>query len=164
MGEKLHCPFCHNDDSRVIDSRIAEEGNAIRRRRECTKCNKRFTTIETAALSVKKRSGTLEPFSREKVISGVRKACQGRPVSSDDLAKLAQQVEENLRASGKSQIDSHCIGRAILEPLRELDVVAYLRFASVYSSFDDLDDFQTAIDEIRLQQNAANAATILAGQ
>ncbi|MBS5918821.1 MAG: transcriptional regulator NrdR [Varibaculum cambriense] len=160
----MHCPFCHNDDSRVIDSRIAEEGNAIRRRRECTKCNKRFTTIETAALSVKKRSGTLEPFSREKVISGVRKACQGRPVSSDDLAKLAQQVEENLRASGKSQIDSHCIGRAILEPLRELDVVAYLRFASVYSSFDDLDDFQTAIDEIRLQQNAANAATILAGQ
>ena len=164
MGEKLHCPFCHNDDSRVIDSRTAEEGNAIRRRRECTKCNKRFTTIETAALSVKKRSGTLEPFSREKVISGVRKACQGRPVSSDDLAKLAQEVEENLRASGKSQIDSHCIGRAILEPLRELDVVAYLRFASGYSSFDDLEDFQTAIDEIRSQQKAANAGTILAEQ
>ena len=150
MGEKLHCPFCHNDDSRVIDSRIAEEGNAIRRRRECTKCNKRFTTIE--------------PFSREKVIIGVRKACQGRPVSSDDLAKLAQQVEEDLRASGKSQIDSHSIGTAILGPLRELDVVAYLRFASVYSSFDDLDDFQTAIDEIRSQQNAANAETVLADQ
>ena len=110
---------------------------------------------------MKKRSGILEPFSREKVISGVRKACQGRPVSSDDLAQLAQQVEENLRASGKSQIDSQRIGRAILEPLRELDVVAYLRFASVYSSFDDLEDFQTAIDEIRSQQKA-NAAAILA--
>lgn len=164
MGEKLHCPFCHNDDSRVIDSRTAEEGNAIRRRRECTKCNKRFTTIESAALSVKKRSGTLEPFSREKVISGVRKACQGRPVSSDDLAKLAQQVEEDLRASGKSQIDSHSIGRAILRPLRELDVVAYLRFASVYSSFDDLDDFQAAIDEIRAEQDEANAETTLVAQ
>lgn len=159
MGEALHCPFCHNDDSRVIDSRTAEDGNAIRRRRECTACNKRFTTIESAALSVRKRSGILEPFSREKVVSGVKKACQGRPVSHDDLAKLAQQVEEDLRATGKSQIDSHSIGRAILRPLRELDVVAYLRFASVYSSFDDLDDFQTAIDEIRAEQNEASSET-----
>ncbi len=157
MGETLHCPFCHNDDSRVIDSRTAEDGNAIRRRRECTACNKRFTTIESAALSVRKRSGILEPFSREKVVSGVKKACQGRPVSNDDLAKLAQQVEEDLRATGKSQIDSHSIGRAILRPLRELDVVAYLRFASVYSSFDDLDDFQAAIDEIRAEQDETNA-------
>nr|WP_122820662.1 transcriptional regulator NrdR [Varibaculum vaginae] len=154
----MHCPFCHNDDSRVIDSRTAEDGNAIRRRRECTACNKRFTTIESAALSVRKRSGILEPFSREKVVSGVKKACQGRPVSSDDLAKLAQLVEEDLRATGKSQIDSHSIGRAILGPLRELDVVAYLRFASVYSSFDDLNDFQAAIDEIRAEQDQAIAA------
>ena len=125
MGEILHCPFCHNDDSRVIDSRTADDGNAIRRRRECTSCNKRFTTIESAALAVRKRSGILEPFSREKVVSGVKKACQGSPVSHDDLAKLAQQVEEDLRATGKSQIDSQSIGRAILRPLRELDVVAY---------------------------------------
>lgn len=157
MGEILHCPFCHNDDSRVIDSRTADDGNAIRRRRECTSCNKRFTTIESAALAVCKRSGILEPFSREKVVSGVKKACQGRPVSHDDLAKLAQQVEEDLRATGKSQIDSQSIGRAILRPLRELDVVAYLRFASVYSSFDNLDDFQTAIDEIRAEQDEASS-------
>ena len=164
MGETLHCPFCHNDDSRVIDSRTAEDGNAIRRRRECTACNKRFTTIESAALSVRKRSGILEPFSREKVVSGVKKACQGRPVSDDDLAKLAQQVEEDLRATGKSQINSHSIGRAILRPLRELDVVAYLRFASVYSSFDDLDDFQTAIDEIRAEQDETSAEITPAAQ
>lgn len=157
MGEILHCPFCHNDDSRVIDSRTADDGNAIRRRRECTSCNKRFSTIESAALAVRKRSGILEPFSREKVVSGVKKACQGRPVSHDDLAKLAQQVEEDLRATGKSQIDSQSIGRAILRPLRELDVVAYLRFASVYSSFDNLDDFQTAIDEIRAEQDEASS-------
>lgn len=160
----MHCPFCHNDDSRVIDSRMAEDGNAIRRRRECTKCCKRFTTLETSALSVNKRSGTLELFSRQKVISGVKKACQGRPVSDDNLAHLAQQVEEDLRSTGKSQIDSHSIGRAILGPLRELDVVAYLRFASVYSSFDDLDDFQAAIDEIRARQQEANSQTKLEAQ
>lgn len=150
----MHCPFCHHDDSRVTDSRTVEDGNAIRRRRECIKCQRRFTTIETTTLNVMKRSGTLEPFSRQKVINGVHKACQGRPVSDDDLAKLAQQVEEKLRETGKAQVDTHSIGLAILEPLRELDIVAYLRFASVYSSFENIADFEKAIQELKLQQES----------
>lgn len=148
----MHCPFCNHDDSRVIDSRTSEEGAAIRRRRECTVCGKRFSTLETATLMVLKRSGILEPFSREKVVSGVKKACQGRPVIDAELAKLAQSVEFTLRETGKAQIDTHSIGMAILDPLRKLDIVAYLRFASVYSCFETLEDFETAIAEIREEQ------------
>ncbi|MEE6274037.1 transcriptional regulator NrdR [Georgenia wangjunii] len=150
----MHCPFCRHEDSRVIDSRTAEDGSAIRRRRQCPSCGRRFTTLETSSLSVIKRSGVVEPFSREKVVSGVRKACQGRPVSDDDLALLAQQVEEAVRASGAAQIDAHEIGLAILGPLRALDEVAYLRFASVYSAFSSLDDFEAAIKALRAQHAA----------
>ena len=158
----MHCPYCHNTDSRVIDSRIAEDGNAIRRRRQCPDCGKRFTTIETAALTVRKRSGVVQPFSREKVIEGVKKACQGRPISSDLLARLAQRVEETLRATGRAEVDSADVGKAILEPLRELDVIAYLRFASVYSAFTTLDDFEAAIHEVRsqLEKEAADNSAI----
>lgn len=145
----MHCPFCHNTDSRVIDSRSLDEGQAIRRRRECPACKRRFTTTETASLVVVKRSGATEPFSREKIIDGVWKACQGRPVSRDDLAVLASQVEEAVRTSGAAHINSDDIGRVILGPLRDLDQIAYLRFASVYSNFEDLDDFQRAIEELR---------------
>lgn len=148
----MHCPFCRHVDSRVIDSRTAEDGSSIRRRRECPNCHRRFTTMETSSLSVVKRSGVVEPFSRAKVVSGVRKACQGRPVSDDDLAVLAQQVEEAVRASGAAQIDANDVGRAILGPLRELDEVAYLRFASVYSAFSSLEDFETAIATLRREQ------------
>ncbi|PYF99848.1 transcriptional repressor NrdR [Georgenia satyanarayanai] len=148
----MHCPFCRNADSRVIDSRTADDGSAIRRRRECTACHRRFTTIETSSLSVVKRSGVVEPFSREKVVAGVRKACQGRPVSDDDLALLAQQVEETVRAAGAAQINAHEVGLAILGPLRELDEVAYLRFASVYSAFTSLEDFETAITALRAER------------
>lgn len=145
----LYCPFCRHADSRVIDSRTAEDGSAIRRRRQCPSCGRRFSTLETASLTVVKRSGVNEPFSRDKVVSGVRKACQGRPVSDDDLALLAQQVEETLRSSGAAQVEAHDIGLAILGPLRTLDEIAYLRFASVYSSFASLEDFETAIAELR---------------
>lgn len=141
----MHCPFCHGDDSRVVDSRLAEDGSAVRRRRECVQCHRRFTTIEVAALNVVKRSGVVEPFTREKIISGVRKACQGRPVSQDELAVLAQQVEDTLRDSGCAEVPAHEIGLTILGPLRELDEVAYLRFASVYRAFDSLKDFEQEI-------------------
>ena len=154
---RVHCPFCRYESSRVVDSRTSDDGTAIRRRRECPKCGRRFTTIETASLSVRKRSGVAEPFRRDKVIMGVRRACQGRPVSDDDLAVLAQKVEETVRASGQSQVDSHQIGLAILGPLRELDEIAYLRFASVYSDFSSLDDFETAIAELRAAHEAAGA-------
>jgi transcriptional repressor NrdR len=114
-------------------------------------CLRRFTTIETASLSVVKRSGVTEPFSREKIVSGVRKACQGRPVSEDDLAMLAQRVEETLRSTGSAELDAHEIGLTILGPLRELDEVAYLRFASVYQAFDSLEDFEAAIGALRAE-------------
>ena len=147
----MYCPFCRHPDSRVVDSRTSDDGLAIRRRRQCPECGRRFTTTETATLNVVKRSGILEPFSREKIVTGVRKACQGRPVSESDLALLAQRVEETIRATGVSQIDANDIGLAILPPLRELDEVAYLRFASVYQGFDSLEDFETAIELLRVE-------------
>lgn len=122
---------------------------SIRRRRQCPECGRRFSTLETASLSVIKRSGVTEPFSREKIASGVKKACQGRPVTDQDLVQLAQKVEEAIRQTGASQVDANDIGLSILEPLRELDEVAYLRFASVYQAFEGLDDFEAAIDTLR---------------
>ena len=151
----MHCPFCRHSDSRVIDSRTSDDGLAIRRRRQCPECGKRFSTTETASLTVTKRSGIAEPFSREKIVTGVRKACQGRPVTDADLAFLAQRVEETLRATGASQLDANDIGLAILPPLRELDEVAYLRFASVYQAFENLDDFEEAIARLRREDAAA---------
>ena len=145
----MHCPFCRYTDSKVIDSRTAEDGTVIRRRRSCPQCNRRFTTIETAALLVVKRSGVTEPFSREKVVGGVRKACQGRPVTEDQIAQLAQRVEEAIRARGLAELPSHEVGLEILGPLRDLDLVAYLRFASVYRAFESLDDFEAEIAALR---------------
>jgi len=145
----VHCPFCRHPDSRVIDSRSAEDGAAIRRRRSCPRCGKRFTTQETVLLMVAKRSGVTEPFSRDKIIAGVRRACQGRPVDEDALAKLGHQVEEAIRATGVAEIASHEVGLAILGPLRELDEVAYLRFASVYRGFESLEDFEREIRALR---------------
>ena len=106
----MHCPFCRHTDSRVIDSRTADDGLSIRRRRQCPSCNRRFTTLESASLNVVKRSGATEPFSRMKVIAGVRKACQGRPVTEDQLALLAQHVEESIRACGSAEVDAHEVG------------------------------------------------------
>ena len=154
----MFCPFCRHPDSRVIDSRTSDDGLSIRRRRQCPECGRRFSTTETASLNVIKRSGVVEPFSRDKVVSGVRKACQGRPVTDSDLAVLAQKVEESIRQTGTSQIDANEIGLAILTPLRELDKVAYLRFASVYQAFDSLEDFEGAIALLRVEQ-ATDAAT-----
>ncbi|MCO5974539.1 MULTISPECIES: transcriptional regulator NrdR [Actinoallomurus] len=145
----MHCPFCRHTDSRVIDSRTTDDGAAIRRRRSCPECGRRFTTQETVLMMVAKRSGVTEPFSRDKIIAGVRRACQGRPVNEDALAMLGQRVEEAIRATGNAEIPSHQIGLAILGPLRELDEVAYLRFASVYRGFETLDDFAKEIESLR---------------
>lgn len=145
----MRCPYCRHADTRVVDSRDANEGDAIRRRRACPECGKRFTTVEETHLSVAKRNGVTEPFSRAKVIAGVRKACQGRPVDSDDLDLLAQQVEETIREGGAAEVPAHEVGLAILSPLKALDEVAYLRFASVYKGFEDLTDFEAEIASLR---------------
>jgi transcriptional repressor NrdR len=123
----------------------------IRRRRSCPECGKRFTTLEEAVLAVVKRSGVTEPFSRGKIIAGVRKACQGRPVNDDAIAVLAQEVEEAIRARGVAEVPSQEVGLVILGPLRRLDEVAYLRYASVYRSFDSLEDFEREITILRAQ-------------
>jgi transcriptional repressor NrdR len=145
----MFCPYCKHNDSRVVDSRGTEDGQSIRRRRECPECSRRFTTNETITLNVVKRNGVTEPFSREKVIKGVSRACQGRPVDADDLALLAARVEEAVRASGAAEVPSNEVGLAILGPLRELDEVAYLRFASVYRAFESLADFELEIEDLR---------------
>lgn len=145
----MHCPFCRHSDSRVVDSRTTDDGTAIRRRRQCPDCSRRFTTVENASLTVIKRSGVTEPFSRDKVIAGVRKACQGRPVTEDALAQLGQRVEEAVRATGSAELSTHDVGLAILGPLQDLDLVAYLRFASVYRAFESLSDFEAAIEVLR---------------
>ncbi|NBQ92405.1 MAG: transcriptional repressor NrdR [Micrococcales bacterium] len=148
----MHCPFCRHADSRVIDSRTAEDGSSIRRRRECPECGSRFSTTETASISVLKRGGSTEPFSREKIVNGVRKACQGRPVTDGDLAVLAQSVEETIRATGAAQVEAQEVGLAILEPLRKLDEVAFMRFASVYQGWDTLEDFEAAIAVLKVER------------
>ena len=153
----MHCPFCRNPDTKVIDSRATDDGGAIRRRRACAECGKRFTTQENVLVMVAKRSGVTEPFSREKIIAGVRRACQGRPVDEDALAKLGQRVEEAIRSSGSAEIPSHEIGLAILGPLGELDEVAYLRFASVYRSLSSADDFEREIEALRAHRGVPSS-------
>ncbi len=145
----MRCPYCRHPDSRVVDSREADDGALIRRRRSCPECGRRFTTVEEAVLAVVKRSGVTEPFSRAKIASGVRKACQGRPVDEDSIALLAQRVEDAVRAGGAAEVPSQDVGLAILGPLRDLDEVAYLRFASVYRSFESLSDFEREIEGLR---------------
>lgn len=147
----MYCPYCRHTDSRVLDSRVAEDGAAIRRRRQCPSCERRFTTLEQMQLVVVKRSGVVEPFSRDKVVNGVRKACKGRPVSEADLARLGQQVEESLRAGGQAEIPADEVGLAILRPLSSLDAVAYLRFASVYKQYSSVEDFEAEIHNLRKQ-------------
>lgn len=148
----MHCPYCRHTDSKVLDSRVAEDGGAIRRRRQCPSCERRFTTLEQMQLAVVKRSGVVEPFARDKAISGVRKACKGRPVTEDQLARLGALVEDSLRAAGQPEVPSDEVGVAILGPLRELDQVAYLRFASVYRQFTSADDFEAEIALLRVEQ------------
>ncbi len=148
----MHCPFCRHVDSRVMDSRTSDDGSSIRRRRQCPECGSRFSTLETSSLLVAKRGGTTEPFSRDKIVNGVRKACQGRPVTESDLAMLAQTVEEAIRTTGSAQVEAHEVGLAILEPLRKLDEVAFMRFASVYQGWESLEDFEVAIAVLKVER------------
>ena len=148
----MHCPYCHHSDSRVLDSRVTEDGASIRRRRQCLSCQRRFTTVEQMQLMVVKKGDVVEPFSRDKVINGVRKACKGRPVTGKQLARLGQTVEDTVRATGQAEVCSEDVGVAILKPLSELDAVAYLRFASVYKHYQCVDDFLAEIARMKAEQ------------
>lgn len=141
----MRCPYCSAEEDKVVDSRTAEEGRAIRRRRECLNCGRRYTTFERpeeVPLLVMKRNGIEEPFLRDKVMEGIRRACKNRPVSEGEMSALVDDVEEAMRLDGRRPLPSAEIGREILERLRHLDEVAYLRFASVYKDFQELNDFE----------------------
>ena len=147
----MYCPSCRADDTKVIDSREAEEGAAIRRRRMCPQCSHRFTTyerLEELPLSVIKSHGGREPFDRAKVMSGIRAACKGRPVTAEQILVMSESVEDEVRMHG-TEVTSAQVGLAVLDRLRELDAVAYLRFASVYKNFDEAGDFE---QELQLLQ------------
>ena len=160
----VRCPACGSFDDKVIDSRQADDGSAIRRRRACVACSRRFTTferVEEAPLVVTKRSGDRVPFDRAKIVSGIRAAAKGRPVDADDGAaadELASAVEDGLRLEGRAEVSSEEIGRAVLERLREADQVAAIRFASVYLGFDDLADFEREVTLLAKRTEPKRAA------
>lgn len=147
----MMCPFCGHDDTRVIDSRLGKEGNNIRRRRECIACGKRFTTyerIEEALPLIVKKDGRREAFDRTKIIGGLKKACEKRPISISSIEKMVDRIELSMQESGEKEIDASRIGEAIMEQLRDIDQVAYVRFASVYRSFKDINEFMSELKEI----------------
>jgi transcriptional repressor NrdR len=153
------CPVCHSVDTKVVDSRSADGGLAIRRRRECVDCHRRFSTferVEEAPLVVVKRSGGHEPFDPAKITGGLLAACKGRPLSTADFDRLASEVEEAARGLG-SEVSSEWVGLAVLERLGQLDQVAYLRFASVYKSFDGIDDFEREARLIKVDPSDAGS-------
>lgn len=145
------CPNCHQNASRVIDSRPTDEGRTIRRRRECENCGYRFTTferVEQSPLLVIKNDGTREAFSREKILNGVAAACQKRPVTSEQLNKLVDNVENQIRAKGVSEIYSKEIGELVMDQLADIDDVAYIRFASIYRQFTDMSSFMKTMEDM----------------
>lgn len=153
----MKCPFCAHDDTRVVDSRLGKEGNNIRRRRECVACERRFTTYErveeTLPLVVKK-DGRREAFDRQKIISGIQRACEKRPVPIATIEKVVDQMEVSLQESGEKEIDSSRIGEAIMAALQSLDEVAYVRFASVYRQFRDINEFMSELTDILAKGSA----------
>lgn len=147
----MHCPFCAAVDTRVIDSRLVSEGNHVRRRRECVTCEERFTTYESAELvmpRIIKTNGIREPFNEDKLLAGLNKALEKRPVSIEKVEEAVNRIKATLRATGEREIQSREVGAQVMKELRELDEVAFVRFASVYRSFKDLDEFRQEIDRL----------------
>ena len=154
----MRCPFCREDNDRVIDSRASEEGFVIRRRRECLSCKRRFTTyerLEEFEIKIVKKDGVREPFNREKIRSGLAKACWKRPISDEQSDTLVSQVEAELYANGDQEIDSKTLGEMVMQRLAELDEVAYVRFASVYRRFKDARDFVEEIKPMLRREGAS---------
>ena len=150
----MKCPFCNFTDSKVIDSRLGKEGNSIRRRRECMQCERRFTTyerVEEILPLVVKKDGRRQPFERLKVIAGIQRACEKRPVSIATIEKIVDELERQLQESGDREVDSSRLGKAVMDALHDLDEVAYVRFASVYRQFKDINEFMAELKEILAQ-------------
>ena len=147
----MKCPYCGHKESKVVDSRPAEEGSSIRRRRECLKCEKRFTTYETVEslpMVVIKKDGSRQSFERRKVLEGMIRACEKRPVSFDTLERLSEEIEQNLQNSLEREISTEAIGEQVMDKLRTVDEVAYVRFASVYRQFKDIDTFMAELNKL----------------
>ena len=154
----MRCPFCHETEDRVVDSRTSREGRAVRRRRECLSCGRRFTTyeyVEERQLSVIKRDGTIEPYAREKLQRSVRLPCAKRPIAPADVEAIVDAVEDALSQLGQDEIDSGVIGEMVMERLRARDYVAYVRFASVYRNFQDLEEFQEELRDLSVRRARA---------
>lgn len=151
----MHCPFCHADDTRVIDTRLVADGEQIRRRRECQSCTERFTTYESAELlmpRVIKSNGAREPFNEQKLRSGLARALEKRPVSTEELEALVNHIQHDLRATGERELRSRVVGEVVMKQLKDVDQVAYVRFASVYRDFQDISEFQDEIVRLRTEQ------------
>ncbi|EAR56539.1 putative RibX [Photobacterium sp. SKA34] len=147
----MHCPFCGANDTKVIDSRLVADGHQVRRRRQCLACNERYTTFETAELvmpRVVKTNGNRDPFNEEKLRGGIQRALEKRPVSTDDIERAINNIKSRLRATGEREVPSDMIGNLVMEALKELDKVAYIRFASVYRSFEDIREFGEEIAKL----------------
>ena len=150
----MHCPFCETEDTRVIDTRLVGGGEQVRRRRECQACAERFTTYESAELlmpRVIKSNGAREPFNDDKLRSGLARALEKRPVSVEDLETIINHIQHDLRATGERELPSRAIGEAVMKRLKEVDQVAYVRFASVYRDFQDISEFQDEIAKLKTE-------------
>jgi transcriptional repressor NrdR len=156
----MKCPFCHETDNRVIDSRLSKDSNMIRRRRECSRCNRRFTTyerVEEMMPMVIKKDGRRESYDRIKIVSGLKRACEKRPVSVNTIEAIADRIERNLQERGEKEIPSSVIGETLMRELHDTDQVAYVRFASVYRSFKDINEFMVELEELIKERKSAPA-------
>jgi transcriptional repressor NrdR len=154
----MRCPFCRDLENRVVDSRLGKDGDAIRRRRHCEHCGRRFTTyerVEEALPMVVKKDGRREPFERSKIVNGLKRACEKRPVSVDTIEALTDKLERSLQESGEKEITSRALGEAVMRELHELDGVAYVRFASVYRSFRDVREFMRELEDLIAERRGA---------
>ncbi len=152
----MHCPFCKADDTKVIDSRLVAEGQQVRRRRECLSCNERYTTFEVAELLMPqliKQDGSRQPFDEQKLRAGIQRSLEKRPVSTETIESAINRIKSQLRATGEREISSMAVGEAVMQELRRIDEVAYVRFASVYRSFQDLNEFKAEIDRLSSQNS-----------
>lgn len=155
----MRCPFCRTLENRVVDSRLGKEGDAIRRRRHCERCGRRFTTyerVEEALPMVVKKDGRREPFDRGKIVSGLKRACEKRPVSVETIEALVDRIERQLQEAGDKEVTSRAIGEAVMRELHALDAVAYVRFASVYRSFRDVHEFMRELEDLIAERQAAS--------